>query len=249
MSSTLLSLIITTLRSPGSVVDDATSDAQTAWLVPRLLLITAVGGAVFGAVVGAHHGGIQVLYAAIKMPILFLVPLAVGLPAIRALFASDDSAPPWRRVAMAGLVGAARTGILAAAASPFLWLAWSLFRDYHMAILVLAASLLVIGGQGLLTLRHALPKFRLVHVAPLGIAVVLMGLTTALTGWVLRPFMARPTPQITFLRPIEAAIGDGLLRATRSAAGDYGREGEEWAPSSSGLMSHGLRGRDFDGGQ
>jgi hypothetical protein len=249
MSTTLLSLIITTLRSPGTVVDDATSDAQTAWLVPRLLLITAVGGAVFGAVVGAHHGGIQVLYAAIKMPILFLVPLAVGLPAIRALFASDDAAPPWRRVGMAGLVGAARTGILAAAASPFLWLTWSVFRDYHTAILVLAASLLLVGGQGLLTLRHALPTFRWIHVAPLGVAAILMGLTTAQTGWVLRPFIARPSAEITFLRPIEADIGNALFRATRSATGDYGHEGDEWAPASRGLMSHGLRQHDTNGGE
>lgn len=249
MSTTLLSLIITTLRSPKSVVDDATSDTQTAWLVPRLLLITAIGGAVFGGVVGAHHGGIQVLYAAIKMPLLFLVPLAVGLPAIRTLFASAETTPSWRRVAIAGLVGAARTGILAAAASPFLWLAWSIFQDYHTAILVLAASLLVIGGQGLLTLRHALPTFRMAHLAPLGVAVVLMGLTTAQTGWVLRPFIARPTADITLLRPIESDIGGALFRAARSAAGDYGREGDEWAPHSSGLMSRGLQRREPAGGE
>ena len=75
-------------------------------------------------------------------------------------------------------------------------------------------------------------------VLQIGVAAILMGLTTAQTGWLLRPFIARPTAEVTFLRPIEADIASSLTRSTRSAAGDYRGS---WDPEQQGLIHRGLR--------
>lgn len=233
MRRSYLSLMSATLRDPASLVD---ADRETlAWMVPRLLVVVVLGAAVFGGVVGSWRGGAQTVFAAAKMPFLLMVPMAVGLPAVRALFSTVDDVIPWHRIAAAGLVGAARSAILAAALAPVLWLLWSVVLDYHVATLVFALSLAAVGGQGLLVVRHVLPAGRrpaLAPLAPLAVSVALLGVVTAQTGWVLRPFVARPRAEVTLLRPIEADIFSSLAVTTKSAAGAYG----EWDPESRGLL-------------
>lgn len=239
MNRTLLSLIVRTLRDPRELIDEADERDTLSWAVPRLLGLTLLGGAVFGAVIGGYRGGLQVPFAALKMPLLLTIPLVIGLPTVRALFATPEQTPSWSRVAFAGLVGSARAGILAAAASPILWLLWSVVLDYHQATVVLSLAVMAVGLQSLLTMRFALPELGVKHLGAVAVSTLILGLTTAQTGWVLRPFIARPTAEITFLRPLEADIGTALLRSTRSAAGDYGSR--SWEPQSAGLGARGLR--------
>ena len=106
MTPSTLTLIATLLRAPAEVLDDRADTLRQ--LAPRLLAITLVGAAVFGGVTGAYRGGLQILFAAIKMPILFLAPVAIGLPAVRALFAVDAEAVK----AAAARLSASRRAIL-----------------------------------------------------------------------------------------------------------------------------------------
>jgi len=230
-----LTLIATLLRAPAEVLDDRADTLRQ--LAPRLLAITLVGAAVFGGVTGAYRGGLQILFAAIKMPILFLAPVAIGLPAVRALFAVDAEAVSWQRLGLAGLVGMARASILAAAFAPVLWLFYSLEPDYHAAIVVLALSLAVVALPGLTTLASALPRVgRRQVLATLG-AVGILGVVTAQAGWVLRPFVARPTAEVAFLRPLEADVFSALDASLDSAQGRY----RGWEPEQRGLISEGLQ--------
>lgn len=236
MERSLLPLLATLLRDPRAALDAAADPETLSWMVPRLLGVLAVGGAVFGGVVGAYRGGIQIPYAALKMPLLLVIPLAVGLPAVRALFSTEERAVPWTRLAVAGLIGATRTAILAAAASPFLWLLWSVVTDYHLATLTLALALGALGLQGLAAVRHALPRVGLRDLGAIAVAVGLLGLTTAQTGWLLRPFVARPTAEVAFLRPIEADIASSLAQTAKSS----GRHYDGWEAERSGLLGRGL---------
>jgi hypothetical protein len=234
VNRSLLSLIADLLRTPTAVLD--TPADQHRDLVPQLLGIAVAGAAVFGAVVGAYRGGIQIPYAALKMPLLFLAPVALGLPAVRALFAVDTEAVSWRRLGLAGLVGMARASVLAAAFSPVLWLYYSIGPDYHAAILALAASMALVALPGLMTLAQVLPRAgRRQVLATLG-AVGILGVLTAQAGWVLRPFVARPTAELTFLRPVEADVFSSLGASLSAAQGRY----RGWEPESRGLLTEGL---------
>ncbi len=235
MSPSILTLIATLLRAPSELLEGREETVRD--LAPRLLTITIVGAAIFGGVIGAYRGGVQVAFAAIKMPILFLAPVVIGLPAVRALFAVDAPAASWHRLGLAGLVGMSRAAILAAAFSPVLWLFYSVEPDYHTAIVALALSLGVVAVPGLASMARALPKVgRRQVLATLG-AVCILGVVTAQAGWVLRPFVARPTAEVAFLRPLEADVFSALNASVDSAQGRY----RGWEPEQRGLLTEGLQ--------
>lgn len=228
----MLHLASVVLRDPSTLLDRDLSE-----LAPRLLALAASGALLFGVVVGSYRGGIQLLYAGVKLPVLLLLPVVVGLPAVTALYRAGGGEVSWRRVALAGLAGLARTGILAAAASPILWLVYSLHIDYHAAVLLMAGALAAVGLPGLAVVRLALPQTGSLRFLAVAGSILLLGLITMQTGWVLRPFVARPTAEVTFLRPVEADVFSSL-GATATAAGGYY---QDWEAESSGLVGRGLR--------
>ena len=172
---------------------------------------------------GSWHGGVQLVFAAVKAPLLFMIPLAVCLPAMRVLLETEGQELSHTKVALAGLVGMARAGMLSAALSPVLWLFLSLHPSYASAALWLAGTLALAGLPGLVTIARILapPRRRLPAVL---VSVLLLGATTAQTGWLLRPFIALPHAEVTFLRPLEHDIAHAsvppqpLGRATPGAS-------------------------------
>jgi hypothetical protein len=233
----VLTLAATVLRDPLAVVDEADRPDALSALTPRLLALATAGFALFGAVVGSYRGGIQVGYAALKMPFLLAIPLVVCLPAVRALYEARGVRASWPRLALAGLVGAARTGILAAASLPLVWLVYSVGPDYHDAILFMTGVLGVVGLPGLLVVARALPDGgELRWIATAGSLALLVGVT-AQTGWLLRPFVVRPAGEVAFLRPVESDVVSALSATGSASTGDY----QDWEPEKSGLLGRGLR--------
>lgn len=230
--SEIFGLVARVLRDPLEVVESTSDRAALARTLPGLLAIAAGGAAVFGLVAGSYRGGEQLAFAAVKMPFLLWIPVALTLPVVRALWAACEVEVPWTRVAVAGLVAMARTAVLAAALGPALWLVYSLRPDYHFSVLLLAASLVLVGLPGLSVLARAMPVGGRRRGLAMAGSLLVLGLTTAQTGWVLRPFVARPTAEVTFLRPIEEDVFSGLGATTRSATGDY----RGWEAESKGLL-------------
>ncbi|MEZ4242089.1 MAG: hypothetical protein R3F59_39230 [Myxococcota bacterium] len=220
-STTPLALCGELLRDPEGLVARAAAPDAYARLAPRVLGIAVAAAALFGAVVGSYRGGPQVAYAAVKMPLLLLVPLVVGLPAVRALFHLAGRPTGAQTLSMAGLVAMARTSLVALAAAPVLWLAYDATVDYHLAVVLLAGVLVVAGLAGLPSLAKGFGppthKSRLAAVA----ALLLVGAVTAQTGWVLRPFVARPRADVALFRPIEGDILGSLVRAPLAAVDIY----------------------------
>lgn len=229
----VFSLVARVLRDPLDVVDSTADKASLAANAPRLLAIAAAGAAVFGAVAGSYRGGEQVVFAAVKMPFLLWIPVALTLPVVRALWASCEVEVPWSRVAVAGLVAMARTAVLAAALGPVLWLLYSLQPDYHLSVLLLAGTLAAVGLPGLSVLARAMPAGGRRRGLAMAGSLFVLGLCTMQTGWLLRPFVARPAGEVAFLRPIEEDVFSSLGATTRSAVGDYS---SDWEPESRGLL-------------
>lgn len=224
----MIHLTANALKDPRSLLDGDVNH-----LAPRLLAIAAIGAGIFGAVIGSYRGGIQMAFAAVKMPVLLLVPVIVALPAANALWRGCGVEVNRRRLAIASLTGLARTGVLAAAASPILWLLFSVRLDYHAAVMLMSVTLVLVGLPGLLTVRMALPDGGPRRwIATLG-ALLVVGGVTMQTGWLLRPFLARPTADIAFLRPVQADVFSSLSATWRSARGDY----SGWEAEREGLLS------------
>ena len=198
-----------------------------------LLGITIASAAVLGAVVGSYRGGVQLAYAAIKTPVLWLLPVVVALPAVHALYRVFGIAVDYGQVALAALVGTARAALVLGVASPALWLALSIHIDYHRAIVALCAALVLAGGLGLYTIAAILPGHGARKVGAHVLAVAAMGVVLAQGGWVLRPFIARPRADVAFLRPVESNVFASVAASWRSAQGRY----EGWETRREGLLA------------
>lgn len=242
-----LPLIAQILRNPQALLKPPGGDIRShiAVLGPRLIVITVVFASLFGMVVGSYRGGIQYLYAAIKMPLLFLVPVLVGLPAVRALFAAIGGDAPRERTALAALAGMARTAILAAACAPLLWLAYSVHIDYHHAILLMSACLLAVGLPGLVTLVHALPGGGQRRWLARTGTIAIMGVLLAQSGWVMRPFVVRPRAEVSLFRPIEANVFSSLRASYEASQGRY----RGWTARRAGLLGRALEQEDAEHAQ
>lgn len=232
MQDTLL-LTTRALRDPDALINGAESPADLARLAPPLLGVTLVGGALFGLMVGSQHGGIQLLYASLKMPLLLLAPPLIALPVVHALWRACGVDPGWRRLSIAALAGMARSAIFAAAMGPVLWLLYSIDLDYHASVLVMTGTLALAGLPGIAALMRALPRGGDLRIlATLGSAAALF-LAFSQTGWLLRPFIARPTAAVTLFRPIEEDVFSSLGATNRSAVGDY----RGWDAERSGFLA------------
>src|SRR5262245_36922336 len=72
------------LRDRARLVDDISAGVGLAATARTMLAVIAVGGAIFGAAVGAYRGGIQIAYAGIKLPLLLVLTAALAAPALTA---------------------------------------------------------------------------------------------------------------------------------------------------------------------
>lgn len=220
------------LRDPKALVGEEPREALEEH-GPTLLAIIVVSAAIFGIVVGTYRGGIQLAFAGLKLPLLWLLPIVVALPAMRALYRVGGIAVSYAHVGLATAIGAARATVLLAVASPALWLMYSVHVDYHFAVLALAGSLAVAGLVAAITIASVLPGHGtaklLVHLS----AVAAVGVVFAQSGWVLRPFIARPRADVAFMRPVESNVFDSVAASWRSARGRY----TGWEARKEGLLA------------
>jgi hypothetical protein len=233
--ATTLSVVGVLLRQPEQLLahdDDAAERDQLALLAPRLLGITVIAAAIFGLVIGSYRGELQYLYAALKTPALLLLPVLIGLPAIRAFHGACELEISWSRLALGTLIAVARTAVLGAACGPVLWLYLSLAPDYHRAILAMSACLIAVGAPGLWTLVRTLPPGGRHRPLASVASLVVLGVLLAQSGWLLRPFVVRPRAEVSFLRPIEADVFSSLASTRRAAKGDY----RGWNAAPGGLL-------------
>ena len=220
--SSVIALAARALKEPVALVDEIEAQDSLARDGARLLWLLVGASMVFGAVVGGYRGGLQIVFTATKLPGLLLLPMILVLPALRALWSVCEVDVSYRRLGLAGLVGAARAALLAAAIGPFLWLIFSTEPDYHVAILVFVATLGIAGLPGLSVVHRAVPTGGRLRPVAIGASLALLVLSSMQTGWLLRPFVLRPrTPDPVFLRAVDADVFTALTLTARSSVGDY----------------------------
>ena len=177
------------LRHPDLAARACFTGQGRAPLVRTALLSVLIGGAIFGGVVGSFRGDLQVVFAALKLPLVLIGALVVTAPALWALGATEARPWPLRSASSLVLVAAGRAALVLAALAPLLWLAMDLCAGYHLSAALAAATLSLAGISGLVVVARGLAgmaKGALVFSS----LVFLVGL--AQSGWVLRPWLVRP---------------------------------------------------------
>ncbi len=197
------------IASPGALLDDP--DAR---LIPALLGLTALGGAIIGAAAGLQHDGLQGVYSTIKMPAMLIVPPLLVLPALRGLAATLDLDLPLRRAAVAAIATSARTAIFAAALTPVYWLfGASTGESYRALVFGLAVTMSVGGtfGWAVLAAAPTAPTPRILRslAFTLGSGALFL-LAAGQTGWHLRPFVRQQGAPASFFAPAEGDVYSSL---------------------------------------
>ncbi|MCB9758815.1 MAG: hypothetical protein H6739_03165 [Alphaproteobacteria bacterium] len=196
MNEDLLTLANDVVADPQAVNARGAGEGFAA-LVPRLLVLSVVASALFGAAVGCTQvltHGWPALWVALKMPLTLLAPVLLGAPVVRALFGATGMRLSRRQVALASLVGQTRSALVLAALAPAVALGNLAFHSVGVAALSETVALGVaalVGGWAViraLHIRRLLPLLAIPVCA--GVVVAISGAT----GYALRPFIAPAWP-------------------------------------------------------
>ncbi len=211
------------LRDRGSLFKRIDSSAGLTELARALIIITAASAAVFGASIGAYRGGVQVVYAAIKVPLVLLLTAAICAPAWTALRAALGGEASLRVDLVRVLGGLATVGLVLSALAPLLLVGIAFGASYHsMTLLVFGcAAFAGLAGVAILVVSR---RSRALWV-PLTVFLSLFSIVGAQMSWTLRPYLVRPrTPEVPFVRSVEGGFIESASSSYDSARGHFKRD-------------------------
>ncbi len=201
-------------------------------LVPlmRTMVVTlAIACAIVGAALGSYRGGVQIAYAAVKLPLVLLGTAALSAPALTAVGVALG-----RRARLAADLALVMTALafgslLLVASTPLLLLCRAVEVPYHDMILMVVGVFAVSGFASLRIISASITA----EGGP-GRLAALLGLCTvfALVGgqlaWALRPYLVRPrATNIVFVRDVEGSLVDSISTTFSSAQGVFADSSRE----------------------
>jgi hypothetical protein len=206
------------LRDPERFLAQALSEARNAPFIRTLLLTITGSAAALGATMGAYHGGLQIVAAAVKLPVVVLLTAAICTPALSALNAGLTGRADIRRDATLVLTALAFGTLLAAGLSPLLLMAASRHFHYHRTILLLVSVCLLAGAMGLSVFLAGLRDLpgRLRSVISL-LMLTVITFVGAQMSWMLRPYIGRPGVPLALVRSVDDDLVPSLQRSVDSA--------------------------------
>ena len=219
-------LVDTLLRDRDKTFEAIAAERDLPTLVRSLVITVVFGSLIFGVALGAFRGGLQMVYAGIKLPLVLLLTTAACAPALTLVGSALGRQSNFRRDLALVLSALARTSLALGALTPLVLLGVELDVSYHRMLLLAVGSCALAGLVGLVHFGRGL-RF-LDEQAVRSTAFVLFGVF-ALVGtqmsWTLRPFLVRPrTEQPPIVRQVEGSFLESVRKSGRSAAGVYDEE-------------------------
>lgn len=188
------------------------------------MITIALAAGVFGGVVGAYRGGAQVLFGAVKMPLVLLITAVVSTPALIGIARAFDVRIEAREAVVLALASCARFALVLAGLAPIVWLVEG-GLGYHQVALCITVCCGVAGvGSSQVLFLGLSRKGR--WGAAAGVAFVAVhAIVGGHTAWMLRPYLVRPrTPATPLLRGVEGDLFTSVGLSARSARGIYARD-------------------------
>ncbi|HVO30327.1 MAG TPA: hypothetical protein VMV18_06310 [bacterium] len=222
----ILGTVDALLRDRAATQERIREGDDLAGFARAMLATIAVGAGSFGGAMGAWRGGLQIVLAGVKLPLVVLFTAALCAPAASALNAAFDRRSDARRDIALVLASLALGSLVLAALAPVLLLADTLGVSYHAFILAIVGCCAIGGLAGVILLVRGLAAdgARLLPVS-LGLLAV-FALVGSQLAWSGRPWVTRPrTSGVVVLRAVDdQSFLDSVARSLDSAAGNYSRE-------------------------
>jgi hypothetical protein len=182
----------------GRARQGARSSERIGWLAP--LACVAVFGAIYGALMGAYSGlapgrWMQLVYSAIKVPLLLVATAAISLPSFCVINTLVGLRADLGRAVAALASSQAVLTIVLASLSPVTLVWYASSANYEAAVLFngLMFGIAALGGQrALRRAYHPLIEADRRHRPMLRLWIVTYAFVGIQMGWLLRPFVGAP---------------------------------------------------------
>ena len=122
-------------RKPSFALDIIKDATDTVGLARVALLTIGVCAGLLGATLGFYRGGAQILFAAIKLPLVIVLTAAVLTPLLTCVNHALERPANLRRDLLLVLSSLARATIVLAALLPLLWLGLAIDAAYHTMVM------------------------------------------------------------------------------------------------------------------
>lgn len=184
--------------------EKATSSHSLAHLAAIILTCSVAYGAVMGSFGGVGGDRVwQVLYSALKVPLLLVVTFLLSLPSFFVLNTFLRLRSDFPRALRAHVTAQAGLAILLVALAPLTLVWYASSADYQAAILFNALMFAVASGGAQFLLRRGyrpLVARRPTHRSLLRLWLFLYAFIGIQMGWLLRPFVGAPDKPVQFFR-------------------------------------------------
>lgn len=190
-----------------------------------MLLVIGCSAAALGAVLGMYRGGVQVLYAGIKLPLVLIGAATVCAPVYTTLKRSLGDEAVFAKDLALFLSALALASLMAASLSPLLLCAILDGVGYH-ALILSTVALVGIGGLAgyVFFFRGMSMQIKRGHRVIATTLLVVMGLVGSQLSWLMRPYLVRPqTQEVPFVRALEGSFFDAVVTSISSSQGQYKR--------------------------
>ena len=220
------------LRDRGRFLDelDASNDPMR---IGRALLLTVLASAgIFGAAIGTyrwfgpHSSAVQVVYGAIKLPLVVLLTAGLVSPALYAFERTLTDRASLTRGTLLVLASLALGCMVTSGLTPVVLLMIIAGASYHAITLALVGCCLAGGGYGLsLFVRGLVRRHGARGIAVAAAATAIFVMVGAQMAWSFRPYLVRPRAQtVPFMRSVEDGFADAVRRSVDSARGRFSRD-------------------------
>ena len=214
------------LRDRASMLERIRAGVDLMPILRTMIAAIAIATAIVGAALGSYRGGVQIAYAAIKLPLVLLGTAALSTPTLSAIGAALGRRARFRADLALVISALAFGALLLAACTPLILLGRAIELSYHQMIL---GTVGIFAVAGVASLRMIVRSVAAEHAPGWRAAIAGMCVVFALVGgqlsWALRPYLVRPrTPEPVFMRPVEGSLFDAIAGAFQSARGIYSRD-------------------------
>ena len=205
--------------------------------IARAMLVTVVVcGAALGACVGMFRGGEQIVFAALKLPMVLLLTTAVCAPVYTGLKLGMRQPASLVKDFALLLSALALSSLVAASMAPLLLLAIFSQWSYHTLTLLLVMICGAGGLCGFLFFTKGLGRqLERAHRMIYMVFLCVLAVVSMQSSWLMRPYLVRPqTTDVPFMRAIEGSFFGAVSGSISSALGIYDEVSEGYDISLEG---------------
>ncbi len=193
-----------------------------------LAVVLCVFGMTYGGVMGSFAGVfgqrfLQVVYSAVKVPLLLMVTFALSLPFFYVVNSLYGLREDFGKVLRALLATQAGVTVILASLSPLTILWYVSFDNYRAAVLfntLMFAAASVLAQFILKRFYRPLIEKNPMHLRLLKLWITIYGFVGIQMGWTLRPFIGSPNSPTQFFR--DEAWGNAYLELYRIITSVFG---------------------------